>query len=214
MEPTVDSLVRGYAQFEIRLHRTIAGMSGAECAQCPTPCCESRHCSDLLQSPWLMRVARSSGADLEAARQGDGLCFLERRGCTLSAGRPLQCTAYVCDRLSLALRAPLDAFLYHALASLLPMIVRNVHGREDLIDVEDPSVLTPAQRKRLADRLATGRQCLDAVDALIAARRTPIPPDRMAEPLLLLARTTPFAARHVRLPGEPLDVSRASLRPA
>ena len=210
MTPDLSQLALAYGRLEVRLHDAIDVMSQMHCAQCPTPCCESRHCSDIAESPWLLSVAKAMGADIPAGDSGEGLSFLGARGCTLPAGRPIQCTAYVCDRLSLTLGDPVDAFLYHALSSVLPFVVRRIHGQLDLTDLEDPDDLTAGRRGRLLRRIDTAHQCLDAVAAVRADRTAGRAP--AADDLLLLARTFPFAARHVRFPGEAPDVSRA-LRP-
>ncbi len=207
--PDIDDLVARYAQLERRVHAAIRERSAAHCAACRTPCCKDEHCEDVADSPWLRRVVeKAAGRSPDALSRSGPARFLGSTGCRLPAGRPMQCTWYICDDLCLAIRDPLDRFVYQVISNLLGHVVRSISRDHDLVDAEPLEDLTPAQRRKIATRIDEAEKCLDIVLAIQAARDDEEPVSETAAAMLYVCRTFPFVARTVRFDDETPALSR------
>ena len=195
MKRSVQSLVEAYARMERRLHAEVAALSAGVCAGCRKVCCTPEHCADFATSPWLRRVAAvalGTGSALPRRRRGG---FLSVAGCTLLAGRPMQCTLYVCDRIDAQLTDPLKRFLYEVLSRLLVYVVRDVAGHNDLTEIKDLDALSASQRKKIAARIATADRCLDVCGGLRAGQDGECTAREVCRQVLYLASLHPFAAQ-------------------
>jgi hypothetical protein len=206
--PSIDELADRYIAVEKRVHGIVSRFSGVICTQCKDPCCTSKHCSDIGESIWLQLVAQRDGNVL-VPRQDGSYCFLGDTGCTLTAGRPMQCTWYICDTLCLEICEPLEHFLYQVVSSVLVYIIRNISRGTDLLDIEALDELTPVRLRKLDRRLHEAHEMLDIVEALRANPAQSMPLSEAAIPLLKLARWFPFTAGRVRFAGEAPSLSAA-----
>ena len=206
--PSIDNLIDRYIGVEKRVHGIVSRFSGVICSQCTDPCCTSKHCSDIGESIWLQRVAQRDGNRL-VARPDGSYSFLGEKGCTLTAGRPMQCTWYICDTLCLEICDPLDHFLYQVASSVLVYIIRNISRGTDLLDIESMDELTPVRLRKLDRRLNEAHEMLDIVESLRADPDQAMPLRAAAVPLLKLARWFPFTAGRVRFAGEAPSLSAA-----
>jgi len=198
-----ENLVARYAGLEQRIHAAIRARSATYCANCKTPCCKDEHCCDVADSPWLRRVAELADArTIDEFTQEGPARFLGANGCRLPAGRPMQCTWYICDDLCLAISDPLDRFVYQVISNLLGHVVRKITRNCDLVDIDDLECLTPAQRRKIATRLTEAERCLDIVLTIQSERKLNKPVDETASALLYVCRTLPFAAGTARFEGE------------
>lgn len=201
MTNTIEQLAEAYAQVEERMHRLIAGLSARHCSVCRTPCCKPMHCSSLLSSPWLRLVAAQRGVKID--KTCEEVHFLGEAGCTLPAGRPIQCTAYVCPELEWLITDPLERFVYQVLTGIPAAVVRCIAREYDLTEVADLSCLTKPQRKKLMTTLSRMRQCLERSERLLKQKNDHASSWNLTDDLLYLARAFPFAAKTVRFKGEP-----------
>lgn len=206
----IDELVRRYAELEIRLHEEIGRQSGSICAACKAICCHSKYCIGVTESAWLRAVAESIGVAVPPGEAKEGeLSFLSIRGCTLPAGRPMECTWYVCDDISVAIPDPLKRFVYQVLSNILAYVVRRATTDDDLFEVADLESLTVRQREKIGERITTAHRCIDVAQELLARRKEPLPVEETAEKVLFLSRTFPYASGSVRFKGEQAPVSAA-----
>jgi hypothetical protein len=205
--PSLETLANNYISLATALHELIGEMSGVHCADCEDPCCSPEHCSSLEPSAWLRFVAERAGATIPDALPYN---FLGPTGCTLPVGRPIQCTAYLCDQLALAIRDPLDRFTYQIASDALPHVARQLTRTLDLTDVEDLDALTDAQRHRMAKRIGEAHDCLKRVIALRSNRDGAARVEETATELLRIASIFPYAARQVRFDGQLPSLSQAT----
>ncbi len=207
--PTLEQLADGYIALEKRIHALISEIGGSFCDNCDDRCCEPRHCADSDDSAWLHALRARLGVERTAADAGE-TGFLGKRGCMLPAGRPMICTAYICDRLHMGLHAtPLENYLYQVACSLLNMVVRRAAGDLDLTELDDLDVLTPRRRAKLLSRVKRADECMTRVRRLWEARDLDQPTQRVGSDLVFLARVAPFAAQGVRFAWEPPNLSLA-----
>jgi hypothetical protein len=205
---SIEALADAYIAVEKRVHGIVSKFSGVICTRCQDPCCTTKHCSDIGESPWLQLVAQRDGNALVPRKDGS-YCFLGEQGCTLTAGRPMQCTWYICDTLCLEISEPLEHFLYQVVSSVLVYIIRNISRGTDLLDIEDLAELTPVRMRKLARRLDEAHEILDIAEKLRADPDQSMPLREAAIPLLKLARRFPFTAGRVRFEGEAPSLSAA-----
>lgn len=210
MTPTIDELARRYSELEKRLHQHIGAQSNHICAACPNKCCHARYCFGVAESPWLQKVVALDGVELPEGELVEGdINFLTHTGCGLAAGRPMECTWYICDSLSVSIPDPLKRYIYQVLSNILGYIVRKVKADYDLTEVDDLDSLTKRQREKIAERIDTSHRCIDICAELLEKRRESLPVDDIADKMLFLARTFPYAASSVRFPGEQPSLSAA-----
>jgi hypothetical protein len=205
--PSLESLADDYIALAHEIHRFIGAMSGPSCASCQDPCCEPDHCSSLAESPWLQFVATRAGATIPNATPYN---FLGPNGCTLAAGRPIQCTVYICDPLALEIRDPIDRFAYQIASDALPHVVRRLTRNLDLTDVEELDTITDKQRQRIAKRLTEAHTALKRVIHLRERRHEQAGVEKTLCELLRIAQLFPYAARHVRFDGNLPTLSSAA----
>lgn len=207
--PETATLVEAYASLEEQVHQRVGEISGPACAACRTPCCKPEHCSDVPESAWLRAVAEARGAVVPPASTPE-VSFLGETGCTLRAGWPPQCTWYICDDLELAIRDPLDRYVYQVVCSVLGYVIRGITRDLDLTDFEDLTELTDRQRAKVGRRIAEAGACADAAWTLRSQRTERRPVVEVVESMVRIARTFPFACRPVRFEGERPSLSRAA----
>lgn len=207
--PDTVTLVEAYAALEETVHGRIGEMSGPICSRCETPCCKPEHCRDVPASAWLRAVAEARGATVPEEATAE-TSFLGSDGCSLRAGWPPQCTWYICDGLELAIRDPLERYVYQVLSSVLGHVIRGVTRDLDLTDVEVLADLTERQRARIGQRIRESAACAEAAWELRCRRSEHVAVQDVAASMLRIARLFPFAARPVRFEGEPSSLSRAA----
>jgi hypothetical protein len=207
--PSLETLADNYIALAKDLHIFISEMSGAMCAACTAPCCTPDHCNSLAPSAWLRFVAERAGTTISNTAP---LNFLSPTGCTLPAGRPIQCTAYLCDQLALNIRDPIDRFAYQIASDALPHVARHLTRTRDLTDIEDLSELTDKQKLRIAIRIAEAHDCLTRVITLRKQRNQQASTEQIAFELLRIAHTFPYAACQVRFDGKLPSLSEATRR--
>jgi hypothetical protein len=205
----VDELLEKYAALEIKVHGYVNKISGDYCCGCATPCCHSRYCVGVTEHTWLRRVAEYTGAEVPEgiAKEGD-LCFLSSTGCSLEAGRPIECTWYICDTLSLKLVEPLERFAYQVLCTSLGHVVRKVTKDKDLLDFDDLEDLTVRQREKILERIEKADRCVDIVFELLQRKDDILEVGIVAEKLLYVCRTFQYASAVVRFDGEVPSLSK------
>ena len=207
--PTLEELIDAYISLEKRIHAFISGISGPVCGDCDTPCCEPRHCSDSDDSAWLQAI-RARLAVGEAVTNENEMCFLGETGCTLPAGRPIICTAYICDDLHIDLHdTPEKNFLYQVASSLLNTVVRRIAGDLDLTELESLDTLTPRRRTKLLARIESAGECMTRICRIWEQQDQGQSQHQPREDLIFLARAAPFAAKAIRFPWEPPNLSLA-----
>lgn len=206
----IETLIQRYAELEIRLHAEIGRISGSLCAVCKTICCHSRYCVGVTESAWLRAVAESIGTSIPPGEAKEGeLSFLSLRGCTLPAGRPMECTWYICDDINLAMPDPLKRFVYQVFSNILGYVVSRATTDYDLIEIADLETLTVRQREKIDERITTAHKCMDIGLELLKNRHEPVPLEDTAGKILFLTRTFPYASGSVRFQGEQIPVSAA-----
>lgn len=214
----IATILDEYIALERRLHGEIASLSGKFCAVCKTICCCSRHCIGVTESAFLRACVERQGRVLPPGEAKEGeLSFLTLKGCSLEAGRPMECTWYVCDDISAAIADPLERYVYQILSSVLAYVVRRATSDDDLTEVEDLERLTPRQREKIRERIVQADRAITEAMALLRDRDRETSVQETAERMLFLSRLFPYAASSVRFAGEAPSLSRAGrerIRPA
>jgi len=206
---SIEELLEKYADLEIKVHKYVTEISGEYCCGCKTPCCHSRHCVGVTEYTWLRRVAEYTGADIPEgiAKEGE-LCFLSSTGCFLDAGRPIECTWYICDTLSLNLISPLERFAYQVLCTSLGYVVRKVTKDRDLLDFEDLEDLTVRQREKIFERIEKADRCVEIVFELLQQKDDCLEVGGVADKMLYVCRAFQYASTVVRFDGEVPSLSK------
>ena len=202
------TLIEAYAVLEQQIHQRVGEISGPTCSACSVPCCKPEHCGDVPESAWLRAVAEARGAAVPPAGTPE-VSFLGETGCTLRAGWPPQCTWYICDDLELAIRDPLERYVYQVLSNVLGYVIRGLTRDMDLTDVETLTDLSDRQRAKVGRRIEEASACANAAWTLRSLREEQRPVVEVVESMLRIGRTFPFAGRRVRFAGERPSLSKA-----
>jgi hypothetical protein len=205
----IDELLGKYVDLEIKVHEYVNVISGEYCCDCKTPCCHPRHCIGVTEHTWLRRVAEYTGAKIPQGdvKEGD-LCFLSETGCFLDAGRPIECTWYICDTLSIKLAGPLERFAYQILCTSLGYVVRKVTKDRDLLDFDDLEDLTVRQREKILERIEKADKCVEIVFELLQRKDEQASVVEVAEKMLFVCRSFQYASTVVRFEGEVPSLSK------
>ncbi|MDA3798123.1 MAG: hypothetical protein PF692_03475 [Kiritimatiellae bacterium] len=206
---STDTLIEKYVALEVKVHKYVTEVSGKYCCDCDTPCCHSRHCVGVTHHTWLRKVAEYTGATVPAGEAKEGeLCFLCETGCFLDAGRPIECTWYICDMLSIKLVNPLERFAYQILCTSLGYVVRKVTKDKDLLDFDDLEKLSVRQREKILERIEKADQCTDIIVDLLRRKDEQDNVLDVAEKMLYVCRTFQYASSVVRFEGEIPSLSK------
>ena len=156
---TLSRAVQAFLKLEQRIDGMMLPHLAAQCATCPSVCCKPECGEEALASLWLRRVGEAAHGDWPAAADPGAACVaLGPDGCALTAGRPIICRSYYCQRMLDACRTRWEvvyfAFISYAIRFACQVPAKTVltwYDEDRLRDCASTIVSRVRQTHRLLD---------------------------------------------------------------
>lgn len=157
-----DSLLKIYRAIELRVEVLMSSICAPHCRVCLTPCCRIAICREAVESPFLLAV---HGAK-QAFDPTSG--YLGATGCTLGAGRPPVCHAFLCAPILHQQSSDQRRFALQCLGDLTGYLGKRVWLNRHLVEAITDSDLLKANHSSFQQRLATGANVMDVLESYFA----------------------------------------------
>ena len=164
-DPDFESLLGAYRALELRVEALMSDACTPFCKVCPTPCCRIAICREAAESPFLLAVHGSRQAF--DAKRG----YLGATGCTLGAGRPPVCHAFICGRILSQQPGEQRRFALECLGDLIGYLGKQVWMKRHLVEALSDTDLRKANRTSFRSRLTTGAAVMDILESYFARDR-------------------------------------------
>jgi hypothetical protein len=164
-DPDFDFMLEDYRSLELRVEVLMAAACTPSCKVCPTPCCRIAICREAVESPFLRAVHGSK----QAFDTHHG--YLGAAGCTLGAGRPPVCHAFICGRILSRQAGDQQRFALECLGDLIGYLGKQVWLKRHLVEALSKSDLRKSNKATFKTRLATGAVALDILESYFARDR-------------------------------------------
>ena len=158
-DPDFESLLDLYRTLELRVEALMSDACTPFCKVCPTPCCRIAICKEAAESPFLLAVHGSKQAF--DAKRG----YLGATGCTLGAGRPPVCHAFICGRILSHQPDEQRRFALECLGDLVGYLGKQVWMKRHLVEALSDADLRKANRTTFHARLTTGAEVMDILES-------------------------------------------------
>ena len=159
--PEIHSVLDQYRDLESRTASLMQGVCGQLCRACTASCCRVEICREALQSPFL-RAVQGTSTDFD-----DGLGFRGCNGCTLKAGRPPVCHAYVCHRILAGQPDDVRRYVIECLGDLVGFMGTGVWLGRHLVEMLADSDLHASNMPMFLSRMKTAAIALGLLDAAL-----------------------------------------------
>lgn len=159
------SMLDDYRSIELRVEVLMSATCTPFCKVCPTPCCRIAICQEAAESPFLLAVHGSRQAF--DAKRG----YLGATGCTLGAGRPPVCHAFICGRILSQQPDDQRRFALECLGDLVGYLGKQVWMKRHLVEALSDGDLRKANRDTFRTRLTTGAEVMDILESYFARDR-------------------------------------------
>ncbi len=164
-DPDFESMLVAYRSIELRVQVLMSEACTPFCRVCPTPCCRTSICREAAESPFLLAVHGSKQAF-------DGkLGYLGATGCTLGAGRPPVCHAFICGRILSHQPGDQRRFALKCLGDLIGYLGKQVWVKRHLVEALSDADLRKANLTKFQSRLTTGAEVMDILESFFARER-------------------------------------------
>jgi hypothetical protein len=164
-DPDSESLLDAYRALELRVEILMSAACTPFCKVCPTPCCRISICKEAAESPFLLAVHASKQA-FDPIRG-----YLGATGCTLGAGRPPVCHAFICGRILRQQPGEQRRFALECLGDLVGYLGKQVWMKRHLVEALTDADLRKANRTTFLARLTTGAEVMDILESYFARDR-------------------------------------------
>jgi hypothetical protein len=158
-DPDFETLLDAYRNLELRVAILMSAACTPYCKVCPTPCCRIAICKEAAESPFLLAV-HGSKQDFDAKRG-----YLGATGCTLGAGRPPVCHAFICGRILSQQADEQRRFALECLGDLVGYLGKQVWMKRHLVEALSDTDLRKANRTTFQARLTTGAEVMDILES-------------------------------------------------
>lgn len=165
IDPDFESLLDSYRALELRVETLMSAACTPFCKVCPTPCCRIAICKEAAESPFLLAVHGSKQAF--DAKRG----YLGATGCTLGAGRPPVCHAFICGRILSQQPGEQRRFALECLGDLVGYLGKQVWMKRHLVEALSDADLGKANRITFQARLTTGAAVMDILESYFKRAR-------------------------------------------
>lgn len=165
IDPDFESLLDAYRTLELRVEFLMSETCTPFCRVCPTPCCRIAICKEAAESPFLLAVHGSKQAF--DAKRG----YLGTTGCTLGAGRPPVCHAFICGRILSHQSDETRRFALECLGDLVGYLGKQVWMKRHLVEALMEADLRKANRTTFQARLTTGAEAMDILESYFKRAR-------------------------------------------
>ena len=159
IDPDFESLLDAYRTLERRVEILMSAACTPFCKVCPHPCCRIAICKEAVDSPFLLAVHGSK----QAFDAGRG--YLGATGCTLGAGRPPVCHAFICGRILSHQPDEQRRFALECLGDLVGYLGKQVWMKRHLVEALSDADLAKANRTTFQARLTTGAEAMDILES-------------------------------------------------
>jgi hypothetical protein len=159
--PEIHSVLDQYRHLEARAASLIQGVCGQLCRNCAATCCRVGICREALQSPFL-RAVQGTSADFDVR-----LGFRDCNGCTLQAGRPPVCHAYLCHRILAGQPDDARRYAIECLGDLVGFMGAGVWRGRHLVEALTDSDLHASNMAVFLSRMMTAATALGLLDAAL-----------------------------------------------
>jgi hypothetical protein len=164
-DPDFESLLDAYRSLELRVEALMSDACAPFCKVCPTPCCRIAICREAAESPFLLAV-HGSKQTFDAKRG-----YLGATGCTLGAGRPPVCHAFICGRILSHQPNDQRRFALECLGDLIGYLGKQVWMKRHLVEALSAADLRKSNTTTFQARLATGAEAMDILESYFARDR-------------------------------------------
>lgn len=146
------SMLEDYRSLEQRVSALMQGACAPFCSVCKNPCCRVEICREAAESPFLQAVQRLPSLEKSTFDRKSG--YLSCTGCTLKAGRPPICHAFVCSLIITSQPSDLHRYALECLGDLVTHIGAKIwlggHVVETVTDHDVRRINLANFRKRLS----------------------------------------------------------------
>jgi hypothetical protein len=163
--PEFGNLLVAYRALELRVEALMSAACSPFCKVCPTPCCRVAICREAVESPFLLAV-HGSEKSFDPKRG-----YLGAAGCTLGAGRPPVCHAFICGRILSRQADDQQRFALECLGDLIGYLGRQVWMKRHLVEALSDTDLRNSNMTTFKARLATGAEALDILESYFSRNR-------------------------------------------
>ncbi len=163
--PEFGNLLVAYRSLELRVEALMSAACSPFCKVCPTPCCRIAICREALESPFLLAVHESEKSF--DSKQG----YLGATGCTLGAGRPPVCHAFICGRILSRQADDQRRFALECLGDLIGYLGKQVWMKRHLVEALSDGDLLNSNLTTFKARLATGAEALGILESYFSSDR-------------------------------------------
>jgi hypothetical protein len=161
-----ESLLEDYRSIELRVEALMSGACAPHCRVCPTPCCRVAICKEAVESPFLLAVHGSE----QPFDPTNG--YLSATGCTLGAGRPPVCHAYICDRILNHQTSDQQRFALECLGDLVGYMGKRLWLKRHLVEALSDADLLRVNHATFRSRLENAAEVMEILESYFARDRT------------------------------------------
>ena len=152
--------VQRYVALEQAIHAAHVPVCAPTCAKCVKICCAHRFCAEAIESPWLRLAWQATGHTEDEFHPEQG--WLRRTGCSLRAGRPPVCYAFLCSQILDPMRDQAEREFHLDQASLITAVGRRAYGQRALVELTREEIATHLNLDRLERAIDAGWRALSA----------------------------------------------------
>lgn len=128
----LDSILKQYSSFEIRVGKAIGDICAKHCSVCSSVCCKPEFCRENIESSFLSLLNKKFYPVSEYSKKWG---WLTETGCILSAGRPPVCYEYFCNSIMEVQPDDMHRYVINVLSMLITHVGKYAIGRRHLIEI-------------------------------------------------------------------------------
>lgn len=160
----LDSILKQYSSFEIRIGRAIDDICTKHCSVCSSVCCKPEFCRETIESSFLSLLNKKFYPVSEYSKKNG---WLTETGCILSAGRPPVCYEYFCKSIMEVQPDDMHRYAINVLSMLVTHIGKHALGRRHLIEILDENELKKLKITRFRKQLNEAEAAFNAFKSYI-----------------------------------------------
>jgi hypothetical protein len=160
----LDSILKQYASFEIRVGKTMGDICFKYCTVCSSLCCKPEFCRETTESSFLSLLNKKFSPVSGYSKKGG---WLTETGCILSTGRPPVCYEYFCSSIMEAQPDDMHRYAINVLSMLINHIGQYAVGRRHLIEILDKNELKKLKVTRFRKQLNEAEAAFNAFKSYI-----------------------------------------------
>ena len=160
----LDSILKLYSSFEIRVGRAIGDICAKHCSVCSSVCCKPEFCRETIESSFLLLLNKKFYPASEYSKKNG---WLTETGCILSAGRPPVCYEYLCNSIMEVQPDDMHRYFINVLSMLVSHIGKYAIGRRHLVEILDGKELKKLKTTRFKKQLNEAEAAFNAFKSYI-----------------------------------------------